>query len=223
VVTREQRNFEERWQAFQQLSHLTEHWYWRPGWARGRSFYAWHLTFEHAAELHRLVLQLQSGLTTPALDPVPSDGLHLTMQGIGFVDEVSDEDIAAIIEAARRRCRSLAPFDLTLGPVDPDSEGIGLLVNPWAPVERVRLTIRKAIADVWGADGVPEPADGFRPHVTLAYSAADAPTDELCQRLAQLRTTLPVTVKVNQAQLIRLNRDEREYRWDPVTSVPFTA
>jgi 2'-5' RNA ligase len=223
VVTREQHNLEQRWQAFQQLSHLTEHWYWRPGWAPGRSFYTWHLTFEHAAELHRLVHQLQADLTVPALDLVPPDGLHLTMQGIGFVDEVADEDIAAIVEAARKRSRSLSSFDLALGPVDPDSEGIGLLVNPWAPVERVRLTVREAIADVWGTDRVPEPIDGFRPHVTVAYSAADGPADELRKRLAQLRTVPPVAVVVDEAQLIRLNRDEHIYRWDTVASVPFAT
>jgi 2'-5' RNA ligase len=223
VVTPEQRSLDERWQAFQQLSRLTEHWYWRPGWVVGRSFYTWHLTFDHATALHDLVRKLQVDLNVPALDLVPLDGLHLTMQGIGFADEVADDDVAAIVRAARDRCRQLAPFDLALGPVDPDAEGIGLLITPWTPVEQVRSAIREAIADVWGPDRVPESADGFRPHVTVAYSAANAPVDEVRERLDRLRTVPSVTVRVDQAQLIRLSRDDRVYRWEVVDSAPLAA
>jgi hypothetical protein len=50
------------------------------------------------------------------------------MQGVGFTDEVSDADVGAIVSAAADQLRQLPPFDLTLGPVDPDHEGIGLLL-----------------------------------------------------------------------------------------------
>jgi 2'-5' RNA ligase len=220
MPTREQDSLDQRWQDFQQLDRLKEHWYWRPGWRLGRSFYTWHLTFEDPPVLHELVGRLQAELAVAALDLVPFSGLHLTMQGVGFTDEVANEDVAAIVGAARERCRRLAPFHLTLGPVDPDHEGIGLLVSPWAPIEQVRLTIRDAIADVWGLDNVPEAAEGFRPHVTVAYSAADAPVAEIRDRLGRLRDVPAVTAPVTHAQLIRLNRDAREYRWDVAASVP---
>lgn len=185
MSSRELASLNQRWTAYQELPELTEHWYWRPGWRADRQFYTWHITFEHQPELHHLVTHLQSQLALPGLDLVPLDGLHLTMQGLGFTDEVSDTDLNAIVTEARQRCAGLPPLELSLGPVDPDAEGIGLLVQPWDRVEHLRATIRDAIGAVWPT--VPEPADGFRPHVTIAYSGSPAPTEPIRTRLAELR------------------------------------
>jgi hypothetical protein len=37
----------------------------------------------------------------PGLDLVPTEGLHITMQGLGFTDEITKADAHAIAEAAR--------------------------------------------------------------------------------------------------------------------------
>jgi 2'-5' RNA ligase len=217
VTAREQESLNRRWQAYQQVTHLREHWYWRPGWQRGRSFYTWHLTFEGQTALFDLARRIQASLDLPGLDAVPMEGLHLTVQGVGFTDEVTDEDLTAIVAAARVRCATLPPFQLALGPVDPDPEAVALLVCPWAPVERVRLAVRDAIGSVWSE--VPEPLDGFRPHVTVAYSGASVPVDGIRERMRALRDVVPVSVDIGGVQLIALNRDERVYRWDVVESV----
>jgi len=218
-MTREQDTYDTRRQAFDQLDRLRDHWYRRPGWRAGRSRYAWHLTFDDARELHALAAEIQRAIDLPVVSLVPHDGLHLTMQGVGFSDEVTDRDVAAIVDAARLRCRDLSPFDLTLGPVDADAEGVGVFVRPWAPVETLRLVLRGAVADVRGARSVPGERDGFRPHVTLAYSSADADPTELRGRLDPLRAMPPVPVRVGYADLIRLRRDDRVYRWDTVAEV----
>jgi 2'-5' RNA ligase len=219
VTNLEAQSLDERWQAFQQLPQLRNHWWWRPGWQVGRSYYTWHVTFERAELLHRLTERLQAAIRTIVVDPVPMEGLHLTMQGVGFTHDVSDDDVAAIVEATRVRCQTVAAFSLTLGPVDPDAEGVGLLVAPWQPVIDLRLAVRAAIADVWGSDQVPDPEDGYRPHVTVAYSNSDASPAELAAVLVPLRTEPPVTVSVPAVQLIKLNRDHKVYRWDVVASV----
>src|SRR5207248_8286120 len=163
---REQESLASRWRDFENLPNLTKHWYWRPGWQPGRSFYTWHLTFAGQAALHQLVRRVQAALDVPGLDLVALDSLHLTMQGVGFTNEVDDVD--AIAAAAAPRCAAVSAFRVSLGPVDPDAEGVGLLVSPWAPIQRVRDAVRDAIGSVRG--DVPEPAEGFRPHVTVAYS-----------------------------------------------------
>jgi 2'-5' RNA ligase len=218
MVTREQDSLHQRWQAYQSLGQLRKHWYWRPGWRAGRSFYTWHLTFDGGTEVHQLVDRMQTELNLPGLDLVPQEGLHLTMQGVGFTDEISDDAISPLVQAARDRCRQVAAFKITLGPVDPDAEGIGLLVDPWAPVEHLRRVIRDAIGSVRG--DVPEPEEGFRPHVTIAYSGADVPPEEIRSRLAALRNLPPAVTEVRQVQLIALRRDERVYRWDVAATVP---
>ncbi|MBC9004025.1 2'-5' RNA ligase family protein [Micromonospora aurantiaca (nom. illeg.)] len=218
MSSRELANLQQRWTAYQDLPELTVHWYWRPGWRADRQFYTWHLTFEHQPELHRLVTGLQRQLTLPGLDLVPLDGLHLTMQGLGFTDEVTTNDIEAIVAETQRRCAGLQPLELSLGPVDPDAEGIGLLVRPWDRVEHLRATIRDAISAVWPA--VPEAAEGFRPHVTVAYSGSQAPTGPICARLAELREQPPARVTIRQATLIALRREDQTYNWTTVAVAP---
>lgn len=80
------------------------------------------------------------------------------------------------------------------------------------------LAIRSAIGSVWAE--VPEPADGFRPHVTVAYSAADEPSSVLRERLTALRAVPQATVRIATVELIRLGRDEHTYEWDVVGAVP---
>lgn len=215
---RERASLQQRWDEYQQLPQLTEHWYWRPGWGPERRFYTWHLTFDDQPALHELVSTVQRELAVPGLDPVPLEWLHLTMQGVGFTDEVAADDIDAILQAATVRLSQLAPFDLTLGPVDPDAEGVGFLITPWDRVTEVRDAIRHAIGSVW--DTVPESADGFRPHVTVAYSGAPVSTEPIRERLAKLRELPPATVKISEVPLITLRRDGRTYQWDTVKSIP---
>ncbi|RQW97566.1 2'-5' RNA ligase family protein [Micromonospora inaquosa] len=218
MSSRELASLHERWTAYQDLPRLTDHWYWRPGWRADRQFYTWHLTFEHQPELDHLVTAVQSQLTLPGLDLVPLDGLHLTMQGLGFTDEVTNSDLETIVTETRRRCAGMSPLELSLGPVDPDAEGIGLLVRPWDRVEQLRATIRDAINAVWKT--VPEASEGFRPHVTIAYSGSQAPTAPIRDRLNAIRHQPPAWVTIRQATLIALRREHRSYEWTTVATAP---
>ncbi|MDG9674811.1 2'-5' RNA ligase family protein [Micromonospora sp. DH14] len=218
MSSRELASLHQRWNAYQDLPELTNHWYWRPGWRADRQFYTWHLTFEHQAELRHLVTDVQRELALPGLDLVPLDGLHLTMQGLGFTDEVANGDLEAVVAETRRRCAGLSPLELSLGPVDPDAEGIGLLVRPWDRVEQLRATIRDAIGSVWQT--VPEAAEGFRPHVTIAYSSSNAPTATIRDRLNAIRHQPPARVTIRQATLIALRREGRSYEWTTVATAP---
>jgi 2'-5' RNA ligase len=195
---------------------MRDHWWWRPGWWVGRSFYTWHVTFDDQPAVHQLAGDYAPMLEDlPTLDPIPVRWLHLTMQGIGFTDDVDRADVDAIVAAARDRCAELAPFTITLGPAQVDPESLMLPVRPAEPVARLRSTIRAAIADVWGAGNVPEDPDDFRPHVSLAYSNAAGPAAPIAQRLtARLVTSAETTVR--RATLIDLNRDHRVYQWNDI-------
>jgi 2'-5' RNA ligase len=219
MTTPELDSFAARWEEFGRLDRLVNHWWWRPGWGVGRSFYTWHLTFDGptAGPLHDLVARLQDGLAgVEGLDLIPQRWLHLTMQGLGFTDEVAADDVDAIVRAATKSLAAVPAFDLTLGPIEADDEATGLLVCPWTAVAAVRDGIREAIADVW--DEVPENPE-FHPHVSIAYSNADVPTGPVREHVAPLRGLEPVTIPIAAAQLIRLNRDNKMYEWDVVADV----
>ncbi len=138
------------------------HWWWRPEWTVGRRFYAWHLTFEDQPDVHRVAAAYRSALANiPALDPVPDPWLHLTMQGVGFVEDVDAKDREAIVRRARESLREIEPFTLEFGRPAITSESIRWDPAGDAPTQ-VRSRIRDAIRAVFGPAA--EPDDGFVAH-----------------------------------------------------------
>ncbi|MGC4983947.1 2'-5' RNA ligase family protein [Streptomyces sp. DT193] len=198
---------------------MRNHWWWRPGWSVGRRFYTWHLTFEGQSDVHRLAAEYRAGLAPlgDALTPIPDQWLHLTMQGIGFVGEAKEDDVEAIVEAARARLASVPAFDIEIGPAVLDPEAILLHAHPDGPVRAVRDAIRAAIGDV--LDEVPEKAEGFTPHVSVAYSAGDGWAAPVGQVLDGLDLA-PAHARISSAELIVLHRDNQMYEWEPYAAVP---
>lgn len=198
------------------MTEVREHWWWRPGWEPGRRFYTFHFTFEAQPAVQRLAAGVRQRLAGfPALDPVPGRWLHLTTQGIGFTDEVSDGELTAITAAARDRLAVVRPAEITVSAPRAASEGVASHVTPDGALDPARDALRAAIGQVWGADKVPE-APEWSPHVSYAYASADAdgaPYDTALEGLA------PVTVTVTEVELIRLGRDHRVYEWDTIASL----
>ena len=198
---------------------MLNHWWWRPGWSVGRRFYTWHLTFEGQEDVHRLAAEYRDALAPlgNVLTPIPDQWLHLTMQGIGFVGEAKEQDVQAIVDAAGPRLAAIPAFDVRLGPAVLDPEAILLHVHPDGPVRSVRNAIRDAIGAVLGE--VPEKADGFTPHVSVAYSASDSPAGPVARVLDGLNLT-PAHARVSSAELIVIHRDNRMYEWETFAAVP---
>jgi 2'-5' RNA ligase len=202
-----------------QLEPMRDHWWWRPGWKIGRSFYTWHITFADQPAAAELVEAYAPALSQlPTLDPVPLRWLHLTMQGIGFTDEVDRNDVDRIVSAAQKRCAQLEPFTVTIGPAHADPETIQMPVRPIEPLALVRQAIRDAIGEVWGAENVPEPADGWRAHVSLGYSNSAGPAEPAAITLAAHQKH-SAGVNVSAVSLINLNRDSKAYEWTTVATV----
>jgi len=201
------------------VSRVSNHWYWRPGWRVGARFYTWHITFNEQSDVTSLADAYRDVLGTQStLDVVPNEWLHLTMQGIGFVNEVSGDDVDAIVAHARTRCAALAPMKLTFGAPHVDPESIQIAIEPAEAVRNLRAAIRAAIGDVWGADHVPEAAEPYDPHMSLAYINADGPVGPLADALGRL-PKLSAAAIVSSCQLIILNRDNGMYVWEPYATV----
>lgn len=197
---------------------MADHWWWRPGWRPGRTFYTWHLTFQGAGDVHRLAAAYRTALGDVAgLDLVPDRWLHLTMQGLGFTDEVSDEDVAAIVEATRIRLAGVPAFGLALDRPEVTPEAIRWEAEPGEPPAAVRSAIRSAIGDIWPE--VPEEAAAFAAHVSIAYSSAAGPVEPVAAALAAVDEP-PATARIERVDLIRLNRDHRMYEWETVADLP---
>ncbi len=190
---------------------MADHWWWRPGWRVGRRGYAWHLTFRDDPDVHRLAAVYRQGLAgLTELDLVPDASLHLTMQQVGFVDEVTDEQVRLMVEAAKRRLSVLPPFDLELVRPVITREAVRWDPVPVGPVVAVRLAIRQAMAEVWPL--VPGREAGFVPHVSIAYSNAPVAYAAVASALALIEAP-PARARIEKADLIVIHRDQRMYEW----------
>ncbi|MFE3770815.1 2'-5' RNA ligase family protein [Streptomyces sp. NPDC059122] len=197
---------------------MADHWWWRPGWGPGARFLTFHFTFQRSGRLHRLAADYRRALAdVEGLDLVPDESLHLTTQGLDFVDRVPKDDLSAILAAARQRLASVPAFDLVVERPEITPEAIRWEASPSGPPAAVRTALRAAIGTSW--DTVPEPADGFRPHITIAYSNADGPAAPVRAALDTVKAA-PATVRVDQVELIVLHRDRKMYEWEAHTRLP---
>lgn len=209
----EQQTDAQDWEAFRRLDRLADHWWWRPGWHPDRHYLTWYILFDQP-DLAAYAACFQHALADlDYLDPVPPDGLHMTLQGVAFADEVPAGQVAAIGDQARARCADLAPFTLTIGPVNGHPGGTFLRATPWQPLADMRQRLREAIATVCGPHAVPDEPARFKPHISLTYCHAEVSAQDLVRRVAHLRNIPPITIRVSSVDLVELHRDGHAYRW----------
>jgi 2'-5' RNA ligase len=200
------------------LTDVAGHWWWRPGWHVGSRFYTVHATFADSPAVQALAAKARDRLAgVDRLDLVPGEWLHLTMQGIGFADEVDLADLEAIVTAARVRLADVAPVTVAIGAPVLASEGVTCWASPPRALDPVRDAVRAGIADVWGAERVPEAAE-WSAHVSVAYAAADGPGEPIEAALGGLDDTAGATVSA--VDLIRLGRDRQMYEWETLARLP---
>jgi len=200
-------------------ARLCDHWWPRPGWRPGRIALTWHLVFPDSPPLARHAAAYQRALDgLPGIDPVPAEWLHLTVQAVGWADEIPAPTVAAVVDAVRPRVAALAPFDLVFGRPTIYGEAAAIRSLPDAPLVGLRDAVRAGLRDVLGDGGVPtapEQASCFLPHVTVAYSRIDADVAPYAAALEGV-VRAPTTVPVTQVTLIRQERllaPHWQYRW----------
>ncbi len=104
------------WERFRVLTTMTNHWD-RPGWAPGRRSFHWFLTLDSAA-LRDLAATCQERLRVfDCLDPVPADGLHLTVRRLAFTDEIDTAAVTTVVRRVAERCRGLPASGMRVGPL----------------------------------------------------------------------------------------------------------
>jgi 2'-5' RNA ligase len=220
--TAEQQVDEEDWRRFQGIQRLADHWV-RADWPSSRHYVTWYVVFRDPA-VHAYAARFQRELADlDYLDPIPADGLHMTIQGVAYRDQLDDDQINAIARRGVERCAELAPFDLCLGPISGFRAGTFVRAEPWAPVKRLRERLRGAIADVLGADALAPDAAPFKPHMSITYCHADAPAAPLIERLARLRNDERVATTIHSVELLDLYRHDLAYHWTTIASVPLGA
>ncbi|MFI6395716.1 2'-5' RNA ligase family protein [Nonomuraea sp. NPDC050540] len=209
------------------VDEVRSHWWPREGWRPGRRVYTWHLTFEGAPQLHQLVERYQTALATVGShNPIPAQWLHLTLQVVGWADEVDNELLDRVTATVDARLGKLTPVELTFHRPAVMGEGVALAPTPVGPLHEIWDEIRSGIAEVAGkAPTAAEQVRGFRPHISLSYINTSGPARPYVEALSGVEAE-PAKVNVDRVALIVQNRvlePEWVYRWNTHTVVSLGA
>jgi 2'-5' RNA ligase len=213
--TRDCAEVHDDWQRFQAVATMVNHWD-RPGWSAGQQAYYWYLTFDDP-ELVQLAKTCQAALKAPYLDPVPLDGLHLTLPRVGWTDDVTEGQLSQLVTEAERVCRGLGPITLTIGPLSGSPGAVRFSVSPWQPVVSLNNRLRSVTeATLRRMEREPE----FRPHIGIAYCNSPVQASRLLADVARLRDLPTVEVTVEEVELVRVRREAQTYVWTTGARIP---
>jgi 2'-5' RNA ligase len=201
---------------FGNIRLLRNHW---SGPARPRAYY-WYLTFADAPEVCALAARSQHALAFPYYDPVPPQGLHLTLDRIGLEDRISTAELSAVDAAARLACKAIPPFRIILSGLSGTRGAVGFAVAPPAPVRRLRDALCAATLSV--CPGALVTGQETPPHVTVAYgNTDDVPAADAIAAVEELNASRPrAEVTVEEVALVLLERRQRSYTWQLVSRIP---
>ncbi|MEU4054008.1 2'-5' RNA ligase family protein [Streptomyces olivaceus] len=174
------------------------------------------LTFPASPAPAGLALRCQRHLAPLGLDPVPGDGLHVTLTRVGSVAALPQSRLDDVAGAAAPLLP--AAFRLRAVPLAGSRGAVRLTVAPWGPV----LALHAALSESMARLGLtPRKATAlFRPHVSLAYNNRPRPAAPVIEAVTALRSLSPVELHVQDVRLVELRREGRAYRWDVVKSLP---
>jgi 2'-5' RNA ligase len=203
------------------VESVRNHWWWRPGWQAGRHLYYCHLILDDQPELRGLIRHYQDALAHLGnLDLIPPGSLHLTMQRIGFVDEIGPAGVTAVAARIADSLRGVPAPVVTFHRPAVWSEAVVLTALPAEPVYQVRLAVYRAAAAVIGPfEGAAPRRSEFTPHVSVAYVNSDGPAQAIVDALRGVERP-PVTVTFRVASILTFHRDRRMYEWTDAMPIP---
>jgi 2'-5' RNA ligase len=200
---------------------LRDHWQWRPEWVVDRPCLLWYLTFETQPELSRRSEQVHACLRgVPWVDVVPPSWLHLTLDDVGFADELAPGQVEQVVGSALASVAGWRAAPLTLGPLAPMDDSVVLTAGPVPELVDLHDRLRAATCSVLGA-GRASCLDDFAPHVTLAYLNDTCDPDAVMGPLGPVAAT-QVVVPEPRLTLASVTRRDRHYQWTPCAEVSLT-
>ncbi|MCO5974837.1 2'-5' RNA ligase family protein [Actinoallomurus sp. WRP6H-15] len=140
----------------------------------------------------------------------------MTTQIVGFVDEISDSEVQAMITAVSERLRSVEPAEVSLGRPLFHSEAVVLSVVPRDGLDAVRAEVRQAVATTVRTNRLADDPD-WVPHLSVAYSNAEAPAEPVIG--AMQPPPIPIDIRIDAIDLVSQERVGHSYVWDRIATV----
>ncbi|MEU7936639.1 2'-5' RNA ligase family protein [Microbispora bryophytorum] len=186
---------------------------------KGRIY--WHVLFRDHPQVRAIASEAHRRLAgIGGLDPVPYEWLHLTTLVVGLTDDVTEEQLTALIAEARKRLADMQPINVTLGRVLYHPEAIALEARPTEALAPMLDVVRATTRAATGCEGILG-TDPWIPHVTVAYSSAEQPAEPVITALGRHLPDCKVTI--DHINLVVQDGPENLWDWRPMATVPFSA
>lgn len=200
---------------------LQDHWRWRPEWGPDRPGLWWYLTFDDKPEVGALGERIGAALAgCTAVDVVPAQHLHLTLRELGYLHDLTADEIDRAAEAAHAQLAEVPAFELELASPDSLHSAVVVKAQPSQPIQQLRACLPgrepRPGSVAYGAS----PAV-LLPHVSVAYVNRDCSEPEVMNRVP--REVPPVRVRVDRVALVAVTRRERHYQWIVEHEVPLAG
>lgn len=197
--------------------------FWRTHqWPVGERRLHWMILFSDQPEVHSCHAAYLSVLEQHRhlVDIVPTEWLHLTVQSLCPMTEVSADELDGLLAETRQRLSRTVPPRVQLGPARIDGAAVTWAVYPENELSHVYDEVRSSSLDLLGAERVARRGSIWSPHVTLGYGATDDPADDLAAALAFSRPPR-VEVTITEVALVDVEQDfaNRQYRWKRLAGV----
>jgi hypothetical protein len=149
----------------------------------------------------------------PSLVPVPTDGMHITVQGASHLPDPIEQRLPNLLDAVKGELADVDTFDGTLAEPVVGCGGVVCDALPKQRFEVVRDTDRRGLTRLMS---LPE-AEGYWPHLAVAYATGHGPIDSVCR--SWFRSVAGLSWRVGTVASSNCRSPQR-YLWDILAEVP---
>lgn len=199
--------------------NMIDRWARRHDPAPGERTLYWHVLMADQPEVVDLAHQAADRLAPfTGLHMTPPDRLHKTTLVVGPAEQVTDQQLHQMIQAAAESLDGIKPISVKVGKILYHPEAIMLAITPAAALTPLRTAAVAATrrAGITEADEL-----SSAPHITLCYSTADQPArpiiDALGKRLPERE------INVSSLSLVVQDGPEREWNWTTLDTIRLHA
>lgn len=189
-----------------------DRWHGRIDPSPGEGAVYWHVLLDGSDNLRAAVRSVQTRLAKfGGFHLTPENRLHLTTLHVGSTEQISTDELDAMLFTARNAVGEIEPPNVTLRKILYHPEAIVLGVTPADALEPIHL----AVANASAASSQYSHAElQWRPHVTIAYSTVQQSMAPIVEALGRSIPEIPIDVA--SVELIIQWGPERAWNWQMV-------
>ena len=199
--------------------NTVDHWAAHPQWRPGRRLLMTYIVFEKTSPFAKAAKKVQSDLSGAPVALCPLDSLHQMLQGAGWEDEMTFQQVEAVRRNAAAAVRRVTEFDISVSSLKFSDDALVFGLEPAEPLHELKALLHDAVSRALGeaAEGDPE---GIVPHMTVAYCNRVADAGPLFAAVEKHGSIKAGPYRVKHIDLIWLAREADRYSWETIERMP---